>query len=254
MLNLRWNELLMLKRREEGCFGAVRRSPIERWVDETCIQLYTPLSRSNLFHFYSRIVKTVNKCENKNRANAIWRTNINAAFCRRLQQSFSTDVSMRMQTCIEGAETEVSFLYRLQRYSIIRRKCTFWSCRRLFKILISIYIQLLYNVHHWLLITRATGHLYAFTTLAASSDCVIDYSHSEPCTTYIFCWIPQSWTKCFVSLMREITIETSVFKPTEINVCTLVHAIIVFSCGPEYIIARQPNGQLLYSCSESVHQ
>lgn len=26
------------------------------------------------------------------------------------------------------------------------------------------------NVHHWRLITHATGHLYAFTTLAASSD------------------------------------------------------------------------------------
>lgn len=117
----------MLKRRGKGCFGAVR-SLIERRANDihTALHAHFRLPRIEIICFISisRIVKTVNKREQKSSERNV--TNeYNAAFVGDYNDHSLRISPMRMQTCIEGAKTEVSFLYRLRRYSIIRRKRTF---------------------------------------------------------------------------------------------------------------------------------
>lgn len=119
----------MLKRREKGCFGAVRRSLIERRVDDMHTALHAHLSiaanRSNLFYFYSRNSKNREQTRTKIERAQYDERIYNTAFVGDYNDHSLRISPARMQKCIEDAEAGVSFLYRLRRYSIIRRKRTF---------------------------------------------------------------------------------------------------------------------------------
>lgn len=205
------------------------RTSIERRIDDTRIVLH-PLSIllriGYLSHFYSRPTRvTVNRKSSE-------RT-INADFCigAVITIIFQGYPFLRMR--IEGGRRRRKFFLPSPPPTLLyRRKHTFWSCRRLFKILISIYIYNYYTMYTtWLLITRATGHLYAFTTLAASSDWLIlidTLGTVVDCTTHFLLDATKVDRMLRLVIARQWSRQVC---PTELT--SARWRIIVFSCGPE---------------------
>lgn len=163
---------IVVVKKKRGCFEAVRRSPIVRRIYNTCIQFYTfsiaMRARKNwrliLFLFLNQTLIT-----NKNRVNI---HTYDAAFigvggdnhflrtpiweCR-----CASKVQKRRFLSFAPSDAILSYAGNTLFDDHVDVFSKFWYP----------YIYYYYiNVHHWRLITHATGHLYAFTTLAASSN------------------------------------------------------------------------------------